>query len=673
VSQSVRDARIEVIGQQDVKNEAHADAVSAILRAYGDSERGFVYVEPYLPKRAIRPNDILLCHPDVGVLVVEVKGHGIADIERVAAGNLFVKTGGSLVAKNAFKQAETAMFDIKTAFERSDGPRSKSPVFEFVVALPRISIAEWTAKGYDACLDRSHLLFKDDLENLHKLRTHLRDLVQQDLVLLARLVPIDTEQFDRVKGVFGDSAVVNASRTPRENVVDDTLGGMIEWAESTDKNLSPEQQVLSRLAVGTHPRVIRGVAGSGKTVVLANMVARYLRRELSAHQEDHSNSLPKVGVVCYNRSLVHFLTQRISDAFGEEFDTLAKPHLTICYLNDLLFNLKDVAYLRITRHEDPALRANYYRQQLAGLRSSAPQAYERNLFDVLFVDEGQDFVPEEYQLFRDLVRPNPTTSEKPLTVFYDNAQNVYARPRPTSSDVDIDVARGDRTRVMKQCFRNTKQIGEFGFNVLYGSQSKKTVKTREFLDLQTLLKDSLITESSDFVEIHFAGREGAEPEVMSFETRQQELEWIASEIRRLVVDEFVRLSDILVLFRTEVDFDRLPDLLKDKMSPGSIRGFVRVYRKSEDKNAYIFRDDCLTLSTINSAKGYDAPVVFLAGIDRFGTTETDRAFFYVGATRAKHILYVSGLNLTGRQETLLSEANRVQKVRAQRNSAQLVG
>src|ERR1035441_667722 len=122
VSQSVRDARIEAIGQQDVKNEAHADAATAILRAYGDSRQGFVYIEPYLPKKATRSNDILLCHPDVGALVVEVKGHGITEISRIVAGNLFVKTAGGIVPKNAFKQAETAMFDVKTAFERSDGP-----------------------------------------------------------------------------------------------------------------------------------------------------------------------------------------------------------------------------------------------------------------------------------------------------------------------------------------------------------------------------------------------------------------------------------------------------------------------------------------------------------------------------------------------------------------------
>jgi hypothetical protein len=144
------------------------------------------------------------------------------------------------------------------------------------------------------------------------------------------------------------------------------------------------------------------------------------------------------------------------------------------------------------------------------------------------------------------------------------------------------------------------------------------------------------------------------------------VEWIASEIRRLVEEEFVRLSDILVVFRTDYEFREIPELLQSKLSPGSISGFVRVYGPRGDRDAYIFREGHLTLSTIFSAKGYDVPVVFLAGVDRLTTTEQDRALFYVGATRAKHMLYVSGTTARGQQTELLAEAARVLKVQKSR-------
>jgi superfamily I DNA and RNA helicase len=52
----------------------------------------------------------------------------------------------------------------------------------------------------------------------------------------------------------------------------------------------------------------------------------------------------------------------------------------------------------------------------------------------------------------------------------------------------------------------------------------------------------------------------------------------------------------------------------------------------------------LTVSTITSAKAYDASVVFLLGVDQFrGDRKEDRALYCVGATRSKYHLIVSGV------------------------------
>jgi superfamily I DNA and RNA helicase len=52
----------------------------------------------------------------------------------------------------------------------------------------------------------------------------------------------------------------------------------------------------------------------------------------------------------------------------------------------------------------------------------------------------------------------------------------------------------------------------------------------------------------------------------------------------------------------------------------------------------------LTLSFIHSVQGYDASIVFLMGTDRLDGDETEhRATLYVGATRAKFQLLVSGV------------------------------
>lgn len=67
----------------------------------------------------------------------------------------------------------------------------------------------------------------------------------------------------------------------------------------------------------------------------------------------------------------------------------------------------------------------------------------------------------------------------------------------------------------------------------------------------------------------------------------------------------------------------------------------------------------MTLATVEAAKGYDSPIVFLMGVDLFGENVEARARFYVGATRAKMHLFVTGVRGRG---GLAEEAEAVSKL-----------
>jgi superfamily I DNA/RNA helicase len=60
------------------------------------------------------------------------------------------------------------------------------------------------------------------------------------------------------------------------------------------------------------------------------------------------------------------------------------------------------------------------------------------------------------------------------------------------------------------------------------------------------------------------------------------------------------------------------------------------------------------VSTVHSAKGHQGWIVFLfAGDDYDAGSAADRALFYVGCTRARQLLYLSGRSV---QPSLLHEA-----------------
>lgn len=650
-----------VLGQGDIKNEAHAAAAASVIRTFGDSPAGFIYIEPCTARSTRRPPDIVLCHPDFGLVVFEVKGYSSENIESVNAGSLFVRHQGQIRQISAFRQAEQAMYDIKHQCERASVSGGAQPAFNAVVVLPNVTQREWTDRGFSACFPEQVLLLRDDLEP-DRLKTKVKRLLSGH-----QGRPLTPEQIHTVKTVFGDSATINITREPRPSIAESSLGAVIDELAVMDKYLSAEQTELSRLTIGGFPRLIRGVAGSGKTIVLANLVARLLNREKNANPslfDDFEDGHLKVAVICFNRALVSFLRQKIKDAYKQQTfeDVPSGDILWVGHLNSLMRKVTygrgpELQYIAVDTAKDAAReRAIQYNSQFQSFIQRHASEDHGLLYDAIFIDEGQDFEPEEFQSLLSLLKPAKKTGEKNLIIFYDDAQNLYGRERPVWRQIGIDVQRGDRAKVMKECFRNTREIVETAFNVLLGSEaaSEDKVSLKTYADVGYLRDAGLIEEVGSFYKVGFADRTSDYPLTHVFANRTKEKEWVATEVERLIKQETVRPEDILILFSYGEVFEDLGDLIRNRLGSEHIQDFSRPYGKHADRDNYIFRDKCLTLSTVHGAKGYDAYVVFLVGVDLFRSDEAGRASLYVGATRAKLKLYCTGLN-----SRLLTETERV--------------
>lgn len=650
VTRAIRNAKILVIGEDDIKNEAQAAAAVAVIQAFGGSPAGFIYFEPCTARTTRRPPDIVMCHPEYGVVVFEVKGYSCSQIESVNAGNLFVRHQGYVRPINAQRQADDAMFDIKNQVERATGLNASTPAFNSLVVLPNVSQYEWNARGFAASYPAKGLILRDDLE-VDKLKAKLKALVRR------QSPPLTPQQIKVVKSVFGDSATINEERQPRPDVSECSLGAAIDELATMDKHLSAEQTDLSRLTIAGFPRLIRGVAGSGKTVVLANLAARLLNREKGRTPElfdEAAAARPlKIAVICFNRSLVSFLRQKIKDAYKQQtFEDIPPDDIMwVGHLNSLVRKVTygggtHLRYIPIQQVKDAAQRATEYCEQIDAYTKECPTKAAALLYDAIFVDEGQDFEPEEFHLLLRLLKPNEKTGEKNLIIFYDDAQNLYGRQRPNWKNIGIDVARGDRAKVMKECFRNTREIVQTAFNLLLASEAlpENKVKLKTYADVSDLRQAGLVKEVGGFYEVGFADRRGEYPTIRTFRNRTEEKEWIASEVERLVKQERVRPEDILIVFNYALVFDDMAKIIRSRIGTEYIANFIQPYGNGEDRDSYIFKENCLTISTVHGAKGYDAYVVFLAGVDTFQEDEPGRASLYVGATRAKLVLYMTGLN-----------------------------
>jgi len=661
---AIQGSKLRAVGYQDVNDAAHARVMAALLRAYGDDPQGFIYAEPSLASTDTAP-DLVLAHPAVGVIVFEVKAYDLEFIQGMEAGSLKIRRNGNDYLVNPLKQAQRGMYAIKERFDQLalDGGR---PLFNAMVALPNIREADWIAAGYEVCIQRRLVLFSEDSRDPERLRTRIQRHVHHTLSLSGLGEPLAATTEATLQRVFGQPTLLNQqpARSVRALQVDN-LGAEIDHLEAAHKVLSTEQQELARLDTWGHPYLLRGVAGSGKSMVLAYHVAYVLMRNQRKMAQlplfdEARHIMPKIAVVCLHRTLVPLLQHYIEAAYASITDLPFPPNaLTVHHLNGLIFDLAEqhdhFHYIPMTKAKDTGERSREY---LAQLDSMTPQELDELRFDAMYIDEGQDIHPDTLALLYTLVRPNERTTERTISIYYDDAQNIYGHPRPTWRTLGINVE-GGRASFMRQCYRNASEIITLGLNVLLGSAAdeKTRVKTRRFADIYTLSEKGLTEETPDGWRVLFAQASGQTPLVKVFPNRSEQVEWLAAALVNLIEEEQVRPEDVLVLADRTSSFphleQRLAALTEGRITPRLVGG----------KNRATLDDPLLipgqlTFATVYVAKGYDVPIVFLIDADQIETSVTGRALFYVGVTRAKRYLMVTGVKTP---DSLLSEAQVIHK------------
>jgi superfamily I DNA/RNA helicase len=317
----------------------------------------------------------------------------------------------------------------------------------------------------------------------------------------------------------------------------------------------------------------------------------------------------------------------------------------VTHLNALLFELSRQGfwtYRRIGDVPDANQRAALYLADLNALDDSRKEQLAKGLFYALFIDEGQDFQDNEYRLLLRLCERVPSGLPRAF-VFYDDAQNLYGLRRPKWADLGLDI-RGRASVVMEESFRSPRQIIEPAFNVLLGTHAvdPENVKTRGFADVATLRSKNLISLNSNHVRVHFAPREGDPATLTLSGSRNEEHDRVARQCETLIRLEGLLPQDILVLTFARERARQIANAIARRIGAH----LVRCTFDDEEKDSLAVQANRVTVSTIASAKGYDAPYVLLAALDDFPDDVEGRAAFYVGCTRAREWLDVSASNTT---------------------------
>ncbi|ADO73074.1 AAA domain-containing protein [Stigmatella aurantiaca] len=401
------------------------------------------------------------------------------------------------------------------------------------------------------------------------------------------------------------------------------LGGEIEGAKSVQPLFTQEQVSLFERRFDDGHHLVRGVAGSGKTYVLAHWVVRYLLERPQA----------RVLVSFFNRSLAPLVDKLLAEA----------------------------VLLRAGAERVRELRSQVTVRHAGALRRSEPGS-----FDAVFVDEAQDMDAKALASLYALVRPQVLSDGREVRcfqLFMDDSQNVYGQ-------IPIDALKEQlpeglsfrgRTRVLKETFRATRDILDMAFNVVLDPLRQHGVSEpgmREYMKVNELARERLLWLPEETLEgvfrVQSTERGGILPQVRGFASSTSEARWVAQEVARLVREEGVLPRDILVVAPV------MPSSFTDALVRAGVP--AEAYGGKGGRDVGDFRVSGVNhvrATTVFSCKGHECPIVFFAGLEALDAIEAwmegarqrtpreneriRRAMFYVGATRAMKRQYLTGV------------------------------
>ena len=416
---------------------------------------------------------------------------------------------------------------------------------------------------------------------------------------IARALSVDpdrplTELQERVvRGVLKPEIVISGLTEDDDDGSSQLVFRPPDGEEDAIRVLDRQQERLAH-HLGEGYRVIRGVAGSGKTLVLT------FRAKWFA--ENFPNR--RVLLTCYNRPLARALEHELNG-----FDSV-----TVMTIDRVAWSVAG----RRAHGETPDEKFHNARLLAASSLSS-----KGGDFDVVLVDEAQDL--DNAGL--DVAYASLRKGRDDFIMALDGAQNVYrknARWNPPDQS-----ARG-RTTILRQNYRNTKEILEFGIRFLG-------------LGVGGDIDDAALDDPTLVITPEAASRRGPAPSVLLSRDETAEAAKIAELIK---VDQAsgIDWSNICVLYPGSWSWARkLMDALEEHDIPHHW-----VNRNRDARDAIVSAGECVRIGTYQILKGLEFSRVFMCGVndisDPSGDDDGDgtiRRLAYVGMTRAMDELTIT--------------------------------
>lgn len=542
-----------------------------------------------------RHPDFLVFNPRRGILVLEVKDWGKDTIQSIDRASVRILVNGAVIeVQNPFEQARRYAQSVADLLKQDPalvgGDGRLLVPWSFGVVLPNITRRQFEEGQLDQVLTPTRVICRDEMQedvDPEVFQQRLWDMFQR-----VPTKPVTLPQIDRVRWhIFPELRL--AARQ----------GDLFQKQEGPSdipdliRVMDLQQEQLAR-SLGSGHRVIHGVAGSGKTMILGYRclhLAKALKKPIL--------------VLCFNRALASWLEQLIWERGVADRVTVRTFHR---WCRDQLIHYQ--VGLPPQGLDSATFSEQLVQRVIAGTdRGLIP----REQYGAVLIDEGHDFQPEWLKLITQMV----SSETNSLLLLYDDAQSIYQKNKFSFRSVGVQ-AQG-RTTILRLNYRNTSEILSFAYDFA------KDVLTPEDTD----------DDGAPLLLPRSAGRRGPEPELVLLPTERDEADYLAGQLRRLH-ELGTPWSNMALLYRTKRVGDNMAGHLRRTGIP------FRQIGGNAAKAGQRLADDTVKLTTFHSSKGLEFPVVAIPGVRRpagDGPEAKEQArLFYVAMTRAIDRLVLTG-------------------------------
>jgi len=556
-----------------------------------------------------------------------------------------------------------------------------------IIALPLITEEQWQQKGFDKLPGCPPIIFQNFLS-----KEKLLQKIQQSTPVVPG-VSLDEQQWELLLAVLGGTSVLRKPPRMSSNIQQNGVSRASIIAALQERLYELDlQQVHIGTEIPPGAQRIRGIAGSGKTVLLCQKAAHMHLKH--PHWD--------IALVFFTRSLYEQIEGLVDKwirhfSNGEaKYDANAKQKLRVLHAWGA--------------HNQPGLYrviAEYHNQTpgsiVRGLAPNTGLAYRckellddlneiKPIFDAILIDEGQDLVVDEddvkyqgkqtiYWLAYQALKPVESNPEERRLIWaYDEAQSLDNLVIPTAPSLFGDgfgrmvsgTHKGGikKSEIMHRCYRTPGQIltaaHAIGMGLLRPDGMISGITRADewrnigyevdgaFMSGQEITLYRPPSNSPNLVP-QLWGESVLEFEI--YESRDEELAALADNIRKNIKQEGLNPSReilVVVLGSTQeamkLESKVATFLIQQGINvyiPGAPRVNTLQFHWTEGQPNKFWLDGGVTVSRIHRAKGNEADMVYVVGCDHVAKDEANvglRNQLFVALTRSRGWAALTGID-----------------------------